>query len=65
MSAAKYYCFVNENERTVEVRPKIRATDLDEGEAGKILTQIEFKICVTTELNCATIFNQTNTPCSL
>lgn len=34
MSAAKYYCFVNENERTVEVRPKIQATDQDEGEAG-------------------------------
>jgi len=36
MSAAKYYCFVNENERTVEVRPKIKATDQDEGQAGKI-----------------------------
>ena len=35
MSAAKYYCFVNENERTVEVRPKIRATDQDEGQAGE------------------------------
>ena len=35
MSAAKYYCFVNENERTVEVRPKIKATDQDEGQAGK------------------------------
>ena len=35
MSASKYYCFVNENERTVEVRPKITATDQDEGEAGE------------------------------
>eukprot|EP00795_Rhopilema_esculentum_P007226 gene7226-12909_t len=36
MSAAKYYCYVNENERSVEVRPRIRAIDRDEGQAGKI-----------------------------
>ena len=34
MSAAKYHCKVNENERSVEIKPGIRATDKDEGEAG-------------------------------
>ena len=37
MSAAKYHCRVNENERSVEVSPAIFSTDKDDGQAGKYI----------------------------
>ncbi len=48
MSAAKYHCSVNENERTVKVTPPIFATDKDEGAAGQI--NIIFQTFVSIEL---------------
>lgn len=46
MSAAKYHCKVNENERSIEIKPGIRATDKDEGEAGMNLHLLTLLECV-------------------
>ena len=54
MSASKYFCRVNENERTVEVKPAIFASDKDEGNAGfikeiRIQENVPFKIILSND----------------